>query len=153
MDTSTIGEDLKQIEKSHGVSLNHWIGGIMHITIQTHYYLQYLTMRIIWYMNAPTENSLLALRNGLEYLMHHPREPIMYSRKKLSKPMKFHINVSSNQGMRKSTKIGNATTSSINIVMRIMLEIHIADALSHQHFTSSMMPSFTGVPKNNMRPL
>ena len=29
MATPLIVEDLKQIEKSHGVSLNHWVGGLM----------------------------------------------------------------------------------------------------------------------------
>ena len=52
MDTPIIGEYLKQIEKSHGGSLNHWDGGIMHITVQTCYDHQYLTVRLSGYMNA-----------------------------------------------------------------------------------------------------
>ena len=28
-----MGEELNQIEKSHGGSLNHWVCGIMHITV------------------------------------------------------------------------------------------------------------------------
>ena len=31
------------------------------------------------YMNAPTEPSFLALKNLMEYLIHNPNEPIMYS--------------------------------------------------------------------------
>ena len=53
MDTPFIGEELKQIEKSHGGSLNHWVGGIMHITVQTRYDLQYPTMSLSGYLNAP----------------------------------------------------------------------------------------------------
>ena len=41
-----IGDDLKQIGKYHGVSLNKRVGGIMHITFQTRYDLQCLTMRL-----------------------------------------------------------------------------------------------------------
>ena len=51
--TPLIGEELKQIDKSHGVSLNHWVGVTMHITVQTRYYLQYLIICLSWYINAP----------------------------------------------------------------------------------------------------
>ena len=57
----------------------------MHITIQIRYDIQYLTMRLSGYMNAPTEPTFLAFKNGMEYLMHHPHEPIMYSRNKINK--------------------------------------------------------------------
>ena len=33
VDTHLIREDLKQIEKSHGGSLNHWVGVLMNITV------------------------------------------------------------------------------------------------------------------------
>ena len=49
----------------------------MHTTVQTHYDLQYLTMRLSGFMNAPTEPAFLALKHGMEYLMHHPQETIM----------------------------------------------------------------------------
>ena len=74
------GEELKKIEKSHGRSLNHWVGGLMHITFQTFCDLQYLTMLLSVYTNAPTEPDFIAFKHGMEYLMHHPHEPIMYSR-------------------------------------------------------------------------
>ena len=32
METPLIGEDMKQIEKSHGGPLNYWVGGLMYIT-------------------------------------------------------------------------------------------------------------------------
>ena len=54
MDTPLIETDLNQIDKSHGVSLNHWVGGLMHITVQTHYDTQYIIMRLSDYINAPT---------------------------------------------------------------------------------------------------
>ena len=78
MAKTLIVEELKQIEKSHGVSLNHWVGGIIYITIQTCYELQYLTMRLSGYTNAPTEPDFLALKHGMEYLLHHPNETIIY---------------------------------------------------------------------------
>ena len=45
----------------------------------TCYDLQYLTMRLSEYMNAPTMPAFLALRHGMEYLMRHPHEPVVYS--------------------------------------------------------------------------
>ena len=38
-------------------------------------------MRFSDYMRAPTEPYFLDIRNGMEYPMHQPHEPIMYSRK------------------------------------------------------------------------
>ena len=64
MDTPLIGEDLK-IEKSHEVSLNNWVGGLMYITIQTIYDFQYITMRLSGYIYAPTELAFLALKHGM----------------------------------------------------------------------------------------
>ena len=54
----------------------------MHITVQTYYDIQYLTMCISGYMNYPTEPALLSLRHGMEDLIRHPHKLIMYSRKK-----------------------------------------------------------------------
>ena len=68
----------------------------MNITVKTLYALKCLTMRLSGYMNDPTEPEFIALRHIMEYLMHHPHEPIMYSRKKISKQIKSYINVSSN---------------------------------------------------------
>ena len=82
VDTPLIVEELKQIYKLHCGSLNHWVGGLVHITIQTCYDFQYLTMRLSGYMNAPTEPSFLDLKHGMEYLMHHLHESIVYSRNK-----------------------------------------------------------------------
>ena len=55
----------------------------MCITVQTCYDIQYLTMRLSGYMNAPTEPVILALKHGMEYHMQHPHEPIMYSRENI----------------------------------------------------------------------
>ena len=77
MDTPLIKSELKQVEKSHGGSLNHWVGGPMYITVQNCYDLQYLTMLLSGYMNATTEPAFLALKHGMEYCMHHPNEPIV----------------------------------------------------------------------------
>ena len=77
LDDPLIGEELKQIDKSQGGYLNNWVGGLMHITVQTRYDLQYLTMRLSGYMNSPTEPAFLDLKYSMEYLVHHPHEPIM----------------------------------------------------------------------------
>ena len=53
MATPLIVELLKQIENSHRGSLNNWVGDLMQITVQTRYALQYLTMQLRGYMNAP----------------------------------------------------------------------------------------------------
>ena len=37
-------------------------------------------MRLIGYMNASTVPALIDIRHGMEYIMRHPHEPIMYSR-------------------------------------------------------------------------
>ena len=39
-------------------------------------------MSLSGFMNAPTEPDLISLRHDMEYLMHHPHEYIMNSRKK-----------------------------------------------------------------------
>ena len=83
MATPLIGSYPEQIESAHGISLNHWVGGITHVTSQTSYDLQYLTMHLSGYMNAPKEPAFLALKHGIEYLIHHPHEPIMYLRNKM----------------------------------------------------------------------
>ena len=50
----------------------------MHITVQSRYDIQQLTMCLSVYINAPTEPEFIALINGMGYLIHHPHEPIMY---------------------------------------------------------------------------
>ena len=85
MATSRIVAELKQIYKLHVGSLNNWVGELMHTTVQTCYDIQYLTMHLSGYMNEPTEPDFLDLKHGMEYLMHHPNEPIMYSRKKIDR--------------------------------------------------------------------
>ena len=71
MATPFIGEELKLIGKSHERYLNNWVVGIMHITVQTCYDLQYLTMRLSGYMNAPTKPAFLDIKYDMEDLMHH----------------------------------------------------------------------------------
>ena len=97
MGTPVIGADMKQIETPNEGSLNHWVGVIMNITFQTHYDIQYLIMLLSGYRNSPTEPAIIALKHGMEYLMHHPHELIMYSRKKFIELKRFPINVTSKQ--------------------------------------------------------
>ena len=77
MDIPLIVEELKQIEKSHGGYINHWVGGIIHITFHTKYDLQFLAMRLSGYMNSPTEPAFISLKHGMEYLIHHTHETII----------------------------------------------------------------------------
>ena len=49
----------------------------MHITVQTCYDIQYLTMSLSGYMNAPTEPDLFDLKHVMEYLMENQHEPII----------------------------------------------------------------------------
>ena len=110
-------------------------------------------MRLSGYMNAPTDLDFLALRHGMENLMHHPHEPIVYSRNKYSKQMKYHINVSSKQVMQKSTKFSYTPTSSTHIVMHITQDIFRTSALLHQQITSIMVTSLTLSLGKNLRHL
>ena len=63
----------------------HRVGGLVNITVETCYTFQYLTIFLSDYMNASIEPALLALRYGMEYLMHHPYESIMYPINKMFK--------------------------------------------------------------------
>ena len=97
MATPLIGDYLNQIETYHGWSLNYWVGGLMNITAQTRYDIQYITMRLSGYMNATTETEFIALRHGILYLMHQQNEPSIYSRKNFFKKIISHFNFSSRQ--------------------------------------------------------
>ena len=57
-------------------------------------------MHLCGYMNAPTEPALLAIRHVMEYLIHHPHEPIIYSRKK-----KINTNESPHQYLFKADDV------------------------------------------------
>ena len=46
----------------------------MHITVQKRCGIQYITMHISGYMNAPKEPAFISLIHGMEYLMNHPHE-------------------------------------------------------------------------------
>ena len=52
----------------------------MQIIVWTLYDLWTLTMRIIGYIYSSTGPGSFSLIHGMEYIMHHPHEPIMYSR-------------------------------------------------------------------------
>ena len=67
------------------MSLNQWVGGIMRITVETGCDIQYLTISLSEYVNAPIEPEFLDLRHVIKYLMHHPHEPNIYSRNNIFK--------------------------------------------------------------------
>ena len=75
------------------------------------------------YTNALTVTAFIALKHGMKYLMHHPHEPIMYSRKKIHRteesPHKCYF------------KAGYAETrKTIQLLMKIIQGISLLDAQS-----------------------
>ena len=48
-------------------------------------------MQLIGHIVASTESELLALRHGMEYLMHRQHEPIMHSRENIFKINKIPL--------------------------------------------------------------
>ena len=141
MYTYVIGKELKQIDRSHGGSLNHRVGGLMHVTVQTCYAFQYITMHLSGYMNPPTEPDFLALKHGMGYLVNHPHETIVHSRKKIHKTDESPHQCYFKAGYAEIIKIGNTLTSFTYIVMQIMPEISLIDVKSHSQFISSMVPA------------
>ena len=72
----------------------------MQINVQNCYDIQYLTMRLSGYMNAPTEPTFIAPKHGMEYLMHHMK-PSCTQERKFIKMKESPTNVTSNQDMKK----------------------------------------------------
>ena len=141
MATTLIVEELKQIEKSHEGSLNNWVGVIMHNTVQTRSDLQYIIMSLSGYMNAPTEYDFIDIKHGMEYLMQHPHESIMYSIKKIYKTGETPHQSYLKAGDAEIKKIRNIPTSFTHIVIQIIPEIYLIDVQLHQYFISSMLHS------------
>ena len=75
----------------------------------------------------------------------------MYSTKKLFKVNANPHQCLFNSGSPDITKTTNTPTYFTHIVMQIMHEIFLTGAMSHQQLTYSMVPSFTGAPRNNLR--
>ena len=102
VDKLLIRGDLKKIEKSHGGSLNQWFGDLMHITVQTCYDIQYLTMRLSDYMNAPIEPSFLLsdMAWNTSYTIH--MNPSCTQERKFIKLKKSPTNITSKQEIQKS---------------------------------------------------
>ena len=145
MATPLIGAKMKQIEKLHGGYLNHWVVGLMHITVQTCCDLNYLTMRLSGYMNAPA----LSACNDLK--MSWNISCIIHMIPSCTQERKF-MELTSKQEMHKSAKLRNNPTSFTHIMMQIMLGISLTDAQSLHQFISSMVPSLTVVPRNSLKP-
>ena len=101
VDTPLIGEELKKIDKSHGGSLNHWVGGLMYITVQNLCGLQYLTMRLSGYMNAPTEPTLFLSNMAWDIPCKIYMNQSCTQERKFIELMKSPSNVTSKQGMQK----------------------------------------------------
>ena len=101
----------------------------MHITVQTRYDLQYITMRLCGYLNYLIEPSFLALSLDMEYIMYHLHEPMMYSKDEIFLKTRAHFNVYSRQVMQKPTKHKNSSTSYTHNVMHIMHDISVTGTL------------------------
>ena len=67
--------NLKNVENNHGVTLNHWFGGIFFITVQTFHDIQYLTIIFSGYINIPIDLLFGYLGDGVQYLIHNQHEP------------------------------------------------------------------------------
>ena len=76
-------------------------------------------MRLSGYMDYPTKPYLIAIIYGMEYLMHHPHEPIMYTINKISQTTDSPRQCLFKAGDVEINKIRNTPTSSIYIVMQI----------------------------------
>ena len=66
--------------------------------------------------------------------------PSCNQKRKFTKLMKSRTNISSTQGMQKSTKTRNTPTYFIHILMHIMPHIYLKDTPSHKQIISSMVP-------------
>ena len=77
--------------------------------------------------------------------------PSCTQERKFIKLNRLPINVNPKQEMQKSAKLRNNPTSFPHIVMQIMKGTSLTDARSPHQFTSSMVPSLTGVPRNSMK--
>ena len=140
MGTPLIGELLKQLERTNGGWLNHWVGGLLYIAVQTWNDLKYITMRLSGYTKAVTEQESLALHNGMEYLMLSCIQETRYS-----KLIRLLFNVYSNNSRLISTKNNNTQNFSTHIVMRTMQVISLTGTQSHIMINYSVAPSSTGV--------
>ena len=83
--------------------------------------------------------------------MHHPNEPIMYSKNDI-----FRLNGSPNQcffkaGSEEIKKLRNTTDFFTHIVTQIMQYISLIDYKSPKHINYSMSTSLTGFPIKNIR--
>ena len=62
-------------------------------------------------MNYTTENSFISLKYVMEYLMHHPHEPIVYSRNNIFKLNETTHKFFFKAGSAEIKKISNTPTS------------------------------------------
>ena len=117
----------------------------MQTSVKTPYDIQYLTIQLNRYMNAPTEPAFnIACTIRMKPKFTHER--------KFLKLKKSPINATSNQYIQKSAKLRNTLTSFTRIVMHTMQVIYHTDAHSHPQFISSMVPLLPGSPINSLKP-
>ena len=85
-------------------------------------------MSLIGYMNALTEPYFISIKHGMEYVMQHPHESIMYSRNKINKteeiPHQCYFKTGDSE-IRKTKEYYNFLT---HIVMHTMQGISLIDA-------------------------
>ena len=84
--------------------------------------------------------------------MNHPHETIMYSRKKIHKTDESPHQCYFKAGDAEIRKIRNTLNSFTHIVMQIIPDISLTDTHSHPQFVSSMVTSYTVVPRNSLKP-
>ena len=62
---------IKKLENSHGGSLNHWVGGLMKITVQIHCDIQYIAMILSGYVHTPTKPSFFTPFLNISHPTYH----------------------------------------------------------------------------------
>ena len=74
-------------------------------------------------MNAPTEPDFIDLKHGMEYIMHHPHESIIYSRKNIYKTDENPHQCYFKAGYAEINKTRNIPNSFTHAVIRNMTDI------------------------------
>ena len=76
--TPSSEQDLDSLTGKYNGSYNLWTGKILHIATKSRSDLSYLAMRLAGYNNCPTSATYKALYQGMCYMYHPPRVPIMF---------------------------------------------------------------------------
>eukprot|EP00957_Ditylum_brightwellii_P007773 588275-Ditylum_brightwellii.AAC.2 len=79
-----IGQELKEIEQQHNGFLYTWGSTLQFVVQRTQIDLGYAVMQISSYMSAPNNPIFDVLHQTMAFLYHHPHQPLLYPRKRLT---------------------------------------------------------------------